>query len=72
MSNNLLDQLLANASKPSVGQQKQQSVMDTAAAKKQQLGGMPSFTQDQMYSAVAGSTTGAGDASATQAELDAR
>ena len=72
MSNDLLDQLLANASKPSVGQQKQQSVMDTATAKKQQLGGMPSFTQDQMYSAVAGSTTGAGDASATQAELDAR
>lgn len=72
MSNELLDQLLANASKPSVGQQKQQSVMDTATAKKQQLGGMPSFTQDQMYSAVAGSTTGAGDASATQAELDAR
>ena len=72
MSNELLDQLLANASKPSVGQQKQQSVMGTAAAKKQQLGGMPSFTQDQMYSAVAGSTTGAGDASATQAELDAR
>ena len=72
MSNELLDQLLANASKPSVGQQKQQSVMDAATAKKQQLGGMPSFTQDQMYSAVAGSTTGAGDASATQAELDAR
>ena len=75
MNNTFLDQMLMKASAPtptSVGAQKQAAVASAADAKKQALGGAPGFTADQLYPVMAGAKTGAGDASATQAELDAR
>lgn len=75
MNNSILDQLLMKAAAPSpssVGAQKQATVAETADAKKQALGGALNFTADQMYPVMAGAQSGAGDASATQAELDAR
>ena len=65
-----IDFLLANANKPSVGEQKMAEVAQTSAAKKAEMA--PALTAQQMYAAVAGNATGAGNQSATQGELDAR
>lgn len=75
MNNTFLDQMLMKASAPtptSVGAQKQAAVASAAEAKKQALGDAPNFTAEQLYPMMAGAQTGAGDASASQAELDAR
>ncbi len=65
-----IDFLLTNANKPSVGEQKMAEVAQTSTAKKAEMA--PALTAQQMYAAVAGNATGAGNLSATQGELDAR
>ena len=75
MNNSILDQMLMKAAAPtptSVGEQKQAAVAAAADTKKQAMGAMPNFTAEQLYPMMVGAQTGAGDASAEQAELDAR